>query len=394
MATLKQIILNEIDNRPRGYADELAKISKGFSSGSALKKALKKDSPEFDDFFPLVNIVEYIFPDRDEQKRLMGEYALTLDPNKQTSRYMLEYCEINGLRKIKEQLLEAMINCKNTTSQEWAEVYRIEHSHARDEINLNKAVHLYSNLNPKHPETIVGSEIYKSYCYLKDKQYDMVYHSLMNVEFYIEQISEPYIKDLYNGRYLLLLVSHYIRNTNVDYARELCNKIIDEVSYPEMQTWANLHLGNSYIITDFDKSYSYLVKGYELSVGKHNNANKNIKRSINFLHNVWNKKSPYLNLESKDASDVHEIAFYYVNNKQYTEAEKALNTVNVEALNSNQLGFNLYIRGLMTKDMNILAKSVRSFQKSGDYFFMQLPLIQLKNMGIPECIIKVMAHED
>jgi hypothetical protein len=385
--TLKQRILNEIDNRPRGYTEELAVIS-GYSSGSALKKVLKDEKKEFEKFSAVVNIVNELF--KGQIAKIMKEYATTLDVKKQTARYMLEYCEISTFHELKEELINKMLNCGNAYSEEWAEIYQIEMLYQQKKIKLGEAVTRFSAINPKQPETRVAIEIYKSYCYLVEKQYEMIYHSLLTVGTHIEEIKEPYIKNMYHGRYTLLMVEYYTRKDELATARELCEGILNHNTLDLYKCHAYMHLGNTYIVESFEKGYEYLSKGIEISHNRLRGIDKHLKRSMNFLCNVWNVDPKYLNLQSKEGSDIHEIAFYYINKGQKTEAEKSLNKVNMDEICSNSRGFHYYLRGLLTNNIDFHAESVTNFKVSGDYYFLKLPLLQLKQLGMPDSIIKAL----
>jgi cysteinyl-tRNA synthetase len=78
--TLKQMILNEIDNAPRGYSEELAIVSGTYSNGSNLKKVLTDEKKEFEQILGVIRIVEYIW--ESESVKMMVKYSNEVDPNK------------------------------------------------------------------------------------------------------------------------------------------------------------------------------------------------------------------------------------------------------------------------------------------------------------------------
>lgn len=385
--TLKQRILNEIDNRPRGYAEELATLS-GYSSGSALKKVLKDEKKEFEKFSSIIKIVTELF--KGQIKQIMTDYALTLDVKKQNARYMLEYCEMSTFYDIKEELINRMINCGNAYSEEWARVYQTESLYSQKKIGLGEAVTRFSSINPKSPETKAAIEIYKSYCYLAEQQFEMIYHSILTLDTHIAEIKEPYIKNTFHGRYLLLMTEHHSRKDELEKARECCQEILENNSMDLYKCWAYMHLGNTYIVESYDKSYEYLKKGIEISDSKHRNINTNLKRSMNFLCNVWNENPTYLDLKSTASTDVHEIAFYYINKGQKTEAEKTLNKVNLDEMSFNSKGFHFYLRGLLTNNIDFYAESLINFKQSGDLYFRKLPLLEMKKLNIPDSVIRAL----
>jgi hypothetical protein len=382
------MLLNEIDNKDRDFVEELVKLS-GYAELGGLKKVLKKEEKEFENKFDgLVKMVEFAFSDRAIE--LMKDYALTLDVKKQNARHMLEYCEVNRLDDLKTKMIDKMINCGNPCSKEWAEIYQIEQLFSNGEIDLNEAVKRYSSVNPKHPETKIGLEIYKSYCYLQKQEYGMIYHSVITINDYFDQIKEPYILNHYQGRVNLLLIEQYIRKGNLELARDLCEQLLNN-KLDLYKSWAYLHLGNSWIVESFEKSMDYYMKGYELSYMKYEKVNLNLKRSINFLCNTWKEEPKFLNIQSTDNSDIHEIAFYYINKNQKTEAEKTLNRLNVVEMTCNQRGFHYLLRGMLSGNVDDFSESVMNFMDSGDYYFRKLPLLELKKLNCPDGILRALS---
>ncbi|TCI99579.1 hypothetical protein E0Y62_27295, partial [Cytobacillus praedii] len=132
---LYQKILNKLDEQ-RGLSEELALIS-GYKNGQALRKALREQR-EFGSFNGLVKLVQELFPN--EENQLLSEYALTLDPNKQTARCMLEYAEIYKLTVLRRELVTKMKDCSNIVSKQWAEIHEIDINYIKGEINYLEAL--------------------------------------------------------------------------------------------------------------------------------------------------------------------------------------------------------------------------------------------------------------
>jgi hypothetical protein len=386
--TLKQMILNECELQ-RGLAEILAKKA-GYSSGSALKKILKDEKKEFEKFSALLDIVKTLFPDR--KTELMAEYALTLDVKKQTARYMLEYCALNRLNDTKEYLIEQMVNCNNATSKDWAEIYETDSKYLSGQYNLDKAISSFSSMNPKQSETKVATQIYKAYCYLDEQLTDMVYSALVGVSVDIQEIKDDYIRDIFMGKYLHLLIAYYVDKGDLINARKHCLELIEKVNLPQFLTVAYLNLGNSYIVDNFSESLNYLTKGLNLSEDRFVETNKAFRRSLNFLHNVWGKNSEYLDLHSKEISDQHEVAFYYVNNKQNSKALNILDGLDQSQMSDKQKGFHFYIRGKLTNDMDMFYDSVYYFKEAKEFYFRRLPLLELQKLGASEREIRALSN--
>lgn len=382
------MILNCIEDKQRGYSEQLATIG-GYSSGSALRKVLLDDKKEFEKFAGLIRIVEELFPE--DAKSIMSEYALTLDPNKQSARFMLEYAELNGLKELRQELINRMIECSNAQSREWAEVHQIDISYLNGEFDFLKSVGKFASIGTKTKEMMIYSQILRAYCNLDQQFYDMAEQIVLPLEMMIQEIKEEYILDSFTGRILLILGECYNRKGAKEKARQICNKMINNVKCKKFVAWGLLQLGNSWMLESFDKSNQYLMKGYMLSFEFDEKINTNIKRSLNFLDNLWKKQPRNLDLNSNHPSDLHEIAFYYINHKQFTKAMDVLNKDDLNVITNNQRGFHFYLKGLITNKISDYAESVKAFMKSKDYLFRELPLIQLEKLGVDKGILEVMA---
>jgi hypothetical protein len=103
--TLKELILAEIKKSPRGYAEQLAKLSGSYSSGTNLTKVLRNPSSEFDSLQGLIRIVKHVFGE--DEKRLMEQYSTEIDPNNKSARHMLEYLSVNRMLDSMKSLIES-----------------------------------------------------------------------------------------------------------------------------------------------------------------------------------------------------------------------------------------------------------------------------------------------
>jgi len=389
MTTPKQKILNIISEN-RGLATILKDIS-DYATPGALMKVLKDEKKEFEKFHGLVNLIKYIYPNIEEEKNWMKEYAECLDVKKQTARYMLEYAEINGLRELKSKLIDKMIDCGNSTSRLWAKVYNYDREYLQGSSSLSETLDRLGSEETKIPELKIICKLLKSYCYLDNRSYTMIFETIADIEDKFQEIKDVYIKDLLYGRYLLLLIGCYVRQNNLELARIQCKKVITEVSNEYIVSMAYLHLGNSYIIENFDKAERYLKKGMLKAYGISKRTYEMLITSINFLYNVWNKKPMYLNHDSELTSDKIAIAFHYVNDNRNNDALAVLKSIDVSNINDNDKAFYYYISALIENNKKLYCKSLQFFNSSGDVYFKNLPLIKLKNMGIDEDIIELLA---
>ncbi|WP_442636552.1 AimR family lysis-lysogeny pheromone receptor [Rossellomorea marisflavi] len=386
--SLQQMILNEFE-ADNGLATRMAKLV-GYSSPGALGKILKDEKKEFAKFYSLVKIVREIFPEDD--KSLMAEHSKTLDPNKQTARYMLEYLELNKLQNHKAELIERMLQGSNAVSKEWATVYKIDHDYATGKVNLTDTIKKFLVQNTKTLECSIINELFLAYCYLETSSHSLIQPMMATIEEKILQVQDDYIREMLYSRYALIFISTKVREDKLKEARAMCETVINNIEDTYFTAWAYLHLGNSYIVSSKDKALFYLKSGYEITKDERfKHVHTNIKRSINFTCNLYKETPELLDLKSTDTSDQHEIAFYYIQHGQKTNALKVLDSLNLEQMSDNQKGFHFYYRGLLGNDKKVITESIKYFKKSGDIYFRKLPLLELSKSGVDDYILEALA---
>jgi tetratricopeptide (TPR) repeat protein len=386
--TLKQMILNKCEEE-RGLAVKLAELG-GYSSGSALLKILKDEKKEFAKFYGLVKIVRHLFPD--QEKEIMADYSMTLDPNKQTARVMLEYLEVSKLHDVKRELISKMLSSKNQESLEFAQVYNVDDLYLTGKIDYLEAIKMYDEISiKKSVEMRAGIVLFKNYCYMDKQMHHMSYDLSQGLENVIDQITECYIQETYYSRLAIFKVSYLVRAGKQDEARDLCDELINKIDDSYFKSWAFLHLGNSYIVSDYRKAQFYLSTGYKLSAGIHEHAEVNIKRSLNFLNTLWDKDAEHLNLKSNHPSDVHEVVFYLIRKGQCTQATKELNKMDQDSMTNSQLAFHFYYRGLIDSSIENHSLSIEYFKKANDVYFRNLPILELQKLGIHASLLKALA---
>lgn len=363
--------------------DQFASLA-GYRNGQSLSRALKTNR-EFDSFNGLVQLVQDLFPD--EHIQLMGKFANEINPKNKTARCLLEYLNLHNQFDTLRALIDNMMTCGNATSKEWATIYDIDLRITEGKLSIMEALNEFGKINPKTVDLTVCLNIMKSYCYLIEKNYNFAYQFVLTQEGLLSGISDDYIKDVFLGRILLIQSECQYRNNNIDVARDIQKRIIDEINENRIKTVCYLHYGNSLIMESYDQAISMFNKGMEL-IKNNQLLVLNFKRSINFTCNFWSNDPLYLDKESKNPSDIHEIAFYNINQGCMVEAIKLLDTINKDELNNNSLGFHCYLRGLISNNENDFCESVINFKKSNDYFFIKLPLMKLQQQGYSEMMIK------
>jgi tetratricopeptide (TPR) repeat protein len=142
----------------------------------------------------------------------------------------------------------------------------------------------------------------------------------------------------------------------------------------------------------YEKALKYLNEGLKITE-KFNleNTKTQIIRSLNFVMNYWGEKPDYLNHNSNEIPDLHEVAFFYIRNSNYKMAIDILDSMNLDSMNELQKGFHYFYRGLIGNSKEYFYKSVTHFKMSGDCFYRKLPLIELRKLGEHEMILNALS---
>jgi hypothetical protein len=354
--SLKQMILNEIDNHPRGYVEELALVSSTYSNGGNLKKVLNDPKKEFDKFQGLINIVEFIW--NNNSVEIMVEYSKEVDSNKKTARNFLEYLATNRQFEAFNSLVERMINCTNKESQEWAKIYKFQYQYEISKTQEDYQM-LVKEINQTHINTYelnVYKKMLMNYCFNQLSDYNMLKMLSVEIEQEVELIENEYIKERYMIRSSEIMAYYHLKvGNNPEVARECADKIISSNARPAFKAYAYFIKGYSYLFTSYDKAVYYLRKSMEIysSLNRQFEVD-DLTRKLIFVNAFWGK----------------------VKWEEYTSTTK----LNAE--------YQLYFDGCNTKDNKKLMLSLIKFVKNNDIFLANLPKIELLRNGYDEEILE------
>jgi hypothetical protein len=374
--TLKNMILNVIDNSPRGYAEELAIIS-NYSSGSALKKVITDTKKEFEKFHGLIELVNHIWGK--ESVEVMAQYSTEIDPNKKNARNFLEYLASNRKFEAFNNLLDRMDTCSNNESIEWARLYRMQYKY---ELTQSKDGYyeLLKEINQIHV-TVTEMKVYKNmlinYCDHQLEKYQMVKYVSEDISQEIELIENGYIKEMYMIRLNEIMSYNYLRvHNNTEMARKCADAILSS------------HANTAY------KAYSYFIKGYSHLFDSYEETLKGLNKSLELYESL---NRPH---DVKELSEMIEFTNVYwdkhedekcvfIKNQFLFDIKKGKNISSKlsEYENGIEKEMWLFFTGYNDKDNKILLLSLINFIKKNDLFLANLVKIELLKNGYDQDIL-------
>jgi hypothetical protein len=375
--TLKQMILEKIDHSPRGYSEELAKISGSYSSGSNLKKVLKSPDKEFDSLSALLKIVKHIFG-TENKKKLMEQYSTEIDPNNKCARHMLEYLSVNRLLDSMKNLLDRMSECKNKDSREWAKIYSLQHEWQTDYygMDFNLFINRLNEFKTNIHELNTMISIMRCNIYYKEKMFRMFHELSHTVQFSIENIKDEFIKTSYYVKYNEILSYLSLKVFNEpDKAREYAEFVLESDIGKTFNAYAHYIIGCSYLFTDYEKAKDHLYQSYKIYMDINRiDAADNVNEERELLEIVWDK----------DIFSIHtnkNYRYYWMARSNRPISE------DLENLNLDK-SFYFLIKGMKDNNNENLLQCMILFVKQGDLFLANLPKFELLKRGYSENIIK------
>jgi hypothetical protein len=373
--TLKQMILERIEQSPRGYAEELAKTTGSYSSGSNLLKVLRNPQKEFDSLYGLIKIVKYIFGE--DEKKLMEQYSMEIDINNKTARHMLEYLSVNRLLDSMKKLIDRMSDAKNKDSREWAKVYNLQHEWQIDfyGIDFNSIIFRLNEFKTNIHELNTLISIMRCNSYYSIRMYRMSFELSRHIQYSIENIKDEFIKASYGVKYNEIMSYLSLKVFNEpEKTRKHAQIVINHNIGKTFNAFAHYAIGCSYLFTDYEKAKDHLYQSYKIymDINRKDGAD-NVNEERELLEIVWDK----------DIFSVHTNKAY----RYYWLARN--NRLQIEELEGVNLDepFNYLIKGMKDNNTEMLLHSLILFVKEGDLFLANLPKFELLNRGYSETIV-------
>ncbi|MCY8934385.1 AimR family lysis-lysogeny pheromone receptor [Bacillus atrophaeus] len=359
----------------------------GLKNPNPLYDFLNHDGKTFNEFSSLVNIVKSQYSDREYE--LMKDYCLHLDVKTKAARSALEYADANKFDEITDTLLERMVNCTNSKSKEYGQVYEIHRSLTNGEIEFFDASNNLGRLKLKTEEMNIFSKILTLYHYLNTSNFAPMQSLIDQID--LSGLKEnQFIKNSFQTRIYVLRANVYLNENDLEKCREYSMMAIESTDVLRFKVFSYLTLGNSFVFSDYSESRSSYIKGLNASENNKLFA-EYFKRNLSFLSNVWNKENEWLNINSDDITDIQEVAHFLINKKEDTKARQLLQLLESKDQNYNELGFHYYLKGLFEQNIDYFYDSIEFYKKSQDKFLIKLPLIALENSGVNKRLLKLIS---
>jgi len=373
MKALKQLLLNEFEGN-RGKATEMAKVA-GYAKSGKLFEMLRKPDGEIEKFDGFVRMLEVMYPE--DYLRHLSESAQDINPDRATSRYLMEFLSLNRQFKGMDTLIDRMETSKN---KEWAKAYKILKNHQENYPNVDyrKMLVEVRDVSSSNSQLVMFTNILKTYCYHQLGRFNRVIDLAEEIDYDFKNLKDNYLIKMYKIRhsetmsYLTLRVVN-----NQEKAREYADNVINAQTY----------IGKSF------EAYGYFIKGYSYIFNSYENTKKHLQKSLN-LYSELGRDVVVNDLEEKlELNDVLwdkcDYECKYINNTILKNAKQGIDVTSVLEENKDKMdkSFYLYVKGKFEKNSNILLKSVIEYMHKGDAFLANLPRIECIKNGFDEEVL-------
>jgi len=392
--------------KSNGYTNR--KLAKRFDVTHTTVNGYFNEKGNFD-FMHFVDVLKLYKPNDVEFRR---EWIKKIIPklSHKNLKLALEVLDMFGEYDLQDMVIQQIISSNSNEEERKQKINKDEKQKKKGNsktvrINLN-LIPLYKTLRERNEDTVTPNMFFEKVDNMRKKQKytdnELVIISVLNtiysffdlgnykmVNEYIQQLL-PDISDIkcHTLRNSLLLrvkemkIFVTLHENRLEESRELCFEIINDEAncYVSTKAVALCKLGESHVFTNYQKAKEYMENSLKL-IGNPNNKKLEVRRdkvlnTLLFLKIYHNKDLNTIKMEELDDA---EKAFLYVRLGDNQKAREILQDLQFK--NGYLSSFQLYYMGLAIageEGKKYLEKSIESFSKSGDFFYIYLPKMALK----------------
>ncbi len=316
------------------------------------------------------------------RKQFVRETIPELTPrNKLLALDVLDMCGEYGLQELIIEDIRTLANKSDITStlQKLVPLYEQFRWRSEESVTID---HFFENVKKILQgeksdvcEFNVISDFAMIYAFLGFKNYKMMEKYIQKLIPEINKVSSKTLQASFNIKVKEMQIFTALHGNEIQSARELCFEIINDPNNPYDSTKAVAYckLAESYALTDYFMAKMYIDKAIEV-LGECNNKKFKIRKKkilntllfIKIYHNI-----DLHTIDPEDIKDLAERAFLYIKLGKIDLAIALLKEL--EQKNGYLSSFQLYYMGLATGEEKYFVQSTKSFYKSQDYFYVQLP---------------------
>jgi hypothetical protein len=382
MLLLQQMIKNLVDDRKH----TLTEIGQVVGAGPTTISRFVKGQTALSFEVSLAIVKNFL---KEHEAEIMRDYCPQQDLA--NLRLALEYCIYNKHTDIAEIIIDKLHKTNNRVDKEWATAYGLyldfkSGKMPNDDV-LNEAYRL--SITAKTLEIECFVRLIQMYANYAMRKYIAVIESADGIFGASDNIGNEYVKANYKTRIAVAMSTISVFLDKPEDARKYAIITMDSGATGNRLGSVYFSMGLSYLYESADKATEYLVKAIETYT---NDAYiQDAKRTLTFTQNLYGVIPDYIDYESGDIEDIHEIAHMQIRQGNVEEAIKTLDRIDVGQATEHQLAFHYYFRGLAEDNIDHFYKSIYYFKLKGSRLYRKLPLIELCKRGIPKSLLDALS---
>jgi hypothetical protein len=338
-----------------------------------------KEQMAFIHFVKLISIV-YSRKTKNFRQNMIKEF-INATPRDENIRVALEWASQTGNKDLQKVAIK---KCKsiNDSHKQLAKVYELfikrnEYSVGRIEFNFEMERIRNSTVSRKETKSLLN--IGKLYYYSESGNHKGVLEEGEFIE--IKQIRPDYLRT----SFFLRIMEHKARallkyENNSQKAAEILYEILQYDC--NLYTFSNVNalslLAELNSLNNYETAFRYIKEAILLSSSiEDKKSYLRQRRMLESTHDFI--KLYHGNYKDLYLTDIAERVYYLVQQNNETADREALILLNeLESKNKGLSPFQMYYKGMLTKDKGYLIDSQREFHKAGDFFYSRLPSNLLK----------------
>lgn len=333
-------------------------------------------------FIKFVQLLDILIEDYSQKVDLIFQFCKDT-PTLENDRVAIEWASNYSEFELQEFLIDKMAG--NATNKTHAEPHKHLLKRNKKQINEQVFFDAVSNINKKsnkRPETEILREI--SYIYslwdLGVYNINLMIALAEKAKGKISRITSEdsqYIRDSYSIKINEMLANIYLKNNNVEKARELAYGILamdNREMFPSPLISTYRILAESYLLVEPETAIKYIDKSVNLlrrgSIELNNLKREGIRSTSDFIR-IYNKVYTDLYLDDKS-----ERAHFHASKGERKIAIGLLNEIEQEQgfLTPHQM----YYKALALDSKTILKQAEKQFYGKNDFYYAQIPEICLE----------------
>lgn len=334
-----------------------------------------------------LRIVKHLFIE--DEREIMKAYIPTL--KSKNARLALEYCVMNGLWELVEQIIELLSASTNPVDKECATMYKIILLRKEKLLTPMEQLDRIEVFKPKELEMQILRTIIRAYVYLELKERHAIFLHIDGTEKSINKLKSTFMRDSFTIRLGLIMSYICLEENDLIKSREYSTSILEQNFFDDVKSIAYHNLGVSYMFEDYQKALDYLNKALEFYIYRNQSSKiRNASLNLSFLKSYWNISYNY-NLTLDNHTCFLNYIYYLIKKGETALAFEHINRIDLTELTEWNKAFYYYYKGLLTQDKTSFYYSVESFSKISDFFRIQLPINELEKLGENEVALRILS---